>query len=212
MGTGYFELDHTLYGIPLPGKRQRAEMLAEACQILKGLWNQERFSFFGEYYTITDAPSEPKPVQQGGPPLLIGGGGERAIRTAARYADQWNLPDGSRGILPDDFRRKYAALQRNCEEFGRDPAEIETSVALVVIVEENPAAARRRYEAVAELRRYDEERAARHVIAGTPEQVVETLKAWEGAGVNHFLLHLIPDFTYGDVELFSEAVLPQLRP
>jgi F420-dependent oxidoreductase-like protein len=211
IGTGYYAEEHTRYGIELPSKAERAERLAEAAQILRGMWAPGRFTFAGRHYRLTDAPAEPKPLQPGGPPILMGGAGERLMRNTALYADQWNLPDGAKGITPEHFRAKLDALQRVCGEVGRDPAEIESSTSMTVIVDEDARRARRRFEAFREYRGWDEETTARHTVWGTPGRVVEELGRWEAAGVQHFLVHLVPGVNYEDLELFSESVLPHIR-
>jgi alkanesulfonate monooxygenase SsuD/methylene tetrahydromethanopterin reductase-like flavin-dependent oxidoreductase (luciferase family) len=212
IGTGSFELEHTAAGIPLRSKRERAEMLAETCQILEGLWaGTGPLSFAGRHYELVDVPSEPAPVQPGGPPILIGGAGERNLRTAARYADLWHLPDRLDGITPTLFREKHELLKQYCAEIARDPAEIETCVQITVIVDEDEATARRRFKTVAALRHWREDVAPRHAIAGTPDQVVERLEAWGAAGVDHVMMSLVPGGNYEDLELTAEAVLPHLR-
>lgn len=88
MGSGWQENEHIAYGIPFYTVGSRLRRLEEACQVLKGLFSGERTTFEGKYYTLTDAPLAPKPVQ-GTLPLLIGGGGEKlTLRIAATYADE----------------------------------------------------------------------------------------------------------------------------
>ena len=102
----------------------RLRQVEEAIQCVRGLLTQDVTSFDGEYFTLTDAKCEPKPVQAR-LPLWIGGGGEKVtLRTAARHADGWNVPF----ISPEDYGRKVGILDRHCEDASRDPAEITRSV------------------------------------------------------------------------------------
>src|SRR6266567_3787843 len=99
--------------------------LEDACQVIRSLWTQERASFAGQYYQLTGAVAEPKPVQQPHPPIWVGGAGrQRTLRITARYADVWNAAWGS----PDEVAEVSAVLDQRCAEIGRDPAKIRRSV------------------------------------------------------------------------------------
>jgi F420-dependent oxidoreductase-like protein len=124
LGAGWMEAEHEQYGIPLPPLKDRVRMLDEACQVMIGLWTQERTSFEGKYYTIKDAYHEPKAVQKPHPPLVIGAKGERVtLRTTAKYAAEWNYSGGT----PEEFSHKSKVLDDHCRDIGRDPSTIERS-------------------------------------------------------------------------------------
>lgn len=125
LGTGWVEAEHEAYGIPLPSWTERFERLEETFEILDSLLTREVTDITGRYHTLRGARALPKPVQNPRPPLIIGGTGEKkTLRIAARWADGWNLPNGS----PDLLRHKVAVLHRHCADAGRDPGEIEVSV------------------------------------------------------------------------------------
>jgi F420-dependent oxidoreductase-like protein len=127
IGTGYYEAEHSAYGVDLPPVRERFEMLEETFTILHGLMTEQTFSFTGRHWTITEAPFQPKPIQRPRPPFVIGGTGpKRTIPLAARWADQWNYPDFVGD--PDAFATALAVLDEACEAIGRDRSEIEVSV------------------------------------------------------------------------------------
>ena len=211
IGAGYLESEHDAYGIPLGSVRERAARLAEACEVLRGLWTERRFSFDGAHYAIADAPCEPKPLRPH-LPIMIGGGGEKlTLRTTALHADQWNMPPGATGISPDDFAAKYAVLVERCAEVGRDPAEIETNLGLLVLVNEEAATAIDRRRALADALGMDDETARKQVIAGDPAGVIAELRRFEAVGVEHSVLALISGVNYGDVELFAREVIPAFR-
>ena len=125
LGAGWHEPECEAYGIDLLPMGQRMDRFEEAVQVIRQLLSQEESSFQGEYYSLKDARCEPKGPQSGGPPIVIGGGGEkRTLRVVARYADHWNLPFAT----PEQFRHKREVLLEHCETEGRVINEIECSV------------------------------------------------------------------------------------
>ena len=210
IGTGYYAEEHDRFGIPLPDKVTRAAMLRESIQVLKGLWAPGRLTFAGEHYRITDAPASPKPVN-GTIPLLLGGAGERMLRLTAQEAAIWNLPDGQYGIDLERLRTKVEALERYCDEIGRDPAEIEKTMALALFVDSDAAALQRRYAAFQAMVPWDEATTRRHVVIGTPDQVVEQLQGFADVGLDHFMLSLVPGVNYEDLQIFTETCLKRAQ-
>src|SRR5271154_454425 len=121
IGAGWNEEESGAYGIGVGTPGQRSDRFEEACEVIVGLLTQETTTFNGRYYLLTDARNEPKPLQRPHPPICIGGSGERrTLRTAARFAQNWNFVGGT----PEDFARKRDILYQHCEDLGRDPTEI----------------------------------------------------------------------------------------
>ena len=87
VGAGWMTEDYTWTGITHDRAGVRIDRMIEAIEVLRGLWADGPFSFSGDHYTITDLNGLPKPVQAGGPPIVVGGGAERVLSTAARMAD-----------------------------------------------------------------------------------------------------------------------------
>ena len=109
-----------ILGIDYPGNRVRLDMLEEAVQVCRAMFTGDDVSFTGRHYRLDHARNVPRPVQPGGPKIMIGGGGaKRTLRLVARYADQCNVT-GDVGTLA----RKIDVLRRHCAEVGRDPAEV----------------------------------------------------------------------------------------
>lgn len=135
LGAGWHEGECAAYGIDLLPIGQRMDRFEESVQIVRSLLREETTSFNGTYYALTDARCEPKGPQRNGPPIIIGGGGEkRTLRIAARYADHWNLPFAS----PEQFHAKYDVLQQHCAAVGRDISEIECSVQVALTADQDP--------------------------------------------------------------------------
>jgi hypothetical protein len=112
-----------MYGIQ--GLEHRVGRLSEALQIIRSLWTQERTTFAGRYYQLSQAIANPKPIQQPHPPIWVGAGGDQTLRLVARHADVWNAAGGAGG---DRIRRLSAQLDEYCAAIGRDPGTIRRSI------------------------------------------------------------------------------------
>jgi F420-dependent oxidoreductase-like protein len=121
VGAGWNEEESGAYGIPLGSARERSDRFEEACDVLVGLLSDDTTSLDGEYFHLTDARCNPKPLQRPHPPICIGGSGERrTLRTAARIAQHWNFVGGPL----EEFVHKRDVLHEHCAAIGRDPSEI----------------------------------------------------------------------------------------
>jgi F420-dependent oxidoreductase-like protein len=129
MGAGWFEPDHTAYGIPFYTAGGRAHRLVESVEVVKQLFAQSKSTFTGKYYQLKDAPFAPKSMQQPHPPILIGGMGPKVIQPlAARHADIWNFFVQEND--PQSAQRICAQFDAICRQVGRNPAEVEKSTNL----------------------------------------------------------------------------------
>jgi F420-dependent oxidoreductase-like protein len=186
IGAGWNEEEHNGYGFEFPPVRERFGRLEEAIKIITAMFAEEAPSFEGSYYKIDGALNYPRPVSPGGPPVLIGGGGEqRTLRLVARYADACNIFGDASTV-----RHKLEVLAERCAEVGRDPAEItKTRLGTLVLRETNDEAA-----AAAEKMRakmgVDEEQFRTVVIAGGPDEVVEQVQPYLDAGLDGFIFNM----------------------
>jgi len=87
VGAGWMTEDYAWTGVAHDRPGVRIDRMIESIEVLRGLWGEGPFSFDGEHYTISEMNGLPKPVQSGGPPIIVGGGGKRVLSTAARLAD-----------------------------------------------------------------------------------------------------------------------------
>jgi F420-dependent oxidoreductase-like protein len=171
IGAGWQVNEHEQYGIELPPVKQRLDRLVEALEVLHGLLRRPSSTFEGEYYRLTGAVCEPKPVQD--PlPILVGGGGERRmLGIVARYADVWNTWG-----RPDVIAHKSAVLDGFCAAQGRDPKEIaRTAQCLVVVDGPLPPA-------------------PMPVIGGSPERLAQTMAEYAANGLDELI---VPDALLG---------------
>jgi F420-dependent oxidoreductase-like protein len=149
IGAAWNESEHAGYGFEFPPIGEREDRLEEALTICKAMFTQERPSFEGRYYRIERALNRPRPVQAGGPRIMVGGGGEkRTLKAAARFADITNWF----GNL-EEAAAKLAVLDRHCEAIGRDPAEITRTVAVPIVPVAREADKARVLDAIAVERR-----------------------------------------------------------
>ncbi|QIX27032.1 LLM class F420-dependent oxidoreductase [Nocardioides sp. JQ2195] len=203
IGAGWFEQEHTAYGIPFPSTKERFDRFEEQLAIITGLWGTEvgeRFSHGGATWPITDSPALPKPTQAK-PPILIGGlGRRRTPALAARYADEFNLPFVDEQTTKTQFDRVRAA----CEEIDRDPEELAWSNALVLCVGRDEAEIRRRAEAIG--REVDELR--ENGLAGTPDEVVAKVKRFEALGSQRIYLQVLDLADLDHLRLVADQVMP----
>ena len=179
LGAGWQQNEHDAYGIEYGTVSSRLDMLEEACQVLRGLFQNDYFNFDGQHYQLKNAPLEPKP-QQAKIPLMIGGGGEqRTLKIAAQYADEWNVW-GDAQIL----RHKMNILDQHCESAGRDPDEIERSAVALLFLSDNE-----KY-----LNKIRAAELASPAIIGNVSEVIEIVSTLKEIGVKELI---IPDFTLG---------------
>jgi alkanesulfonate monooxygenase len=206
LGAGWYDTEHSAYGVPFPPMGERFERLEEQFQILIGLWETpdgETFSFDGVHYQLKDSPALPKPVQRPHPPVIVGGGGpKRTPRLAATYADEFNLPFSSLADTEAQFGRVRAA----CEARGRDPQSLTLSAAQVVCCGRDEAEVTRRAAAIG--RQPDELRL--NGAAGTVDEVVSRLRAYGEIGCSTVYLQVLDLADLEHVSLLASEVLPQL--
>jgi len=206
IGTGWYDDEHTAYGIPFPPLKERFEILEEQLEVLTGLWRTpegETFDFTGTHHELRDSPALPKPVQAGGPPIIIGGGGaKKTPALAARFASEFNLPFAPMSAWDTQRRR----VRHACEDIGRDPDELTYSVALVVCVGEDDAEVDRRARAIG--REVDE--LAQNGVCGTPDQAVARLREWGDAGAERVYLQVLDLGDLDHIELLGSAVRASL--
>jgi F420-dependent oxidoreductase-like protein len=203
LGAGWFDAEHTAYGIPFPEVGERFARFAEQVEIVHGLLTTpsgEKFSFDGTYYQLTDSPALPKPVQSPHPPLILGGAGKsKGAALAARFADEYNVSFRSLDETADIIGRVRAAS----ESTGR---ELVYSAAQVLCVGRDEAELERRAAAIG--RELSELR--ENGLAGTPSEVVDRIGQFAGVGATRMYLQVLDLSDLDHLELAAAEVLPQV--
>jgi F420-dependent oxidoreductase-like protein len=206
LGTGWFDAEHTAYGIPFPPMGERFGLLEEQLAIITGLWATpagQRFGFDGAHYVVKDSPALPKPAQRPRPPVLIGGGGPRRTpRLAATYADEFNVPFA--GVA--DTAAAFGRVREACAAAGRDGGSMRYSVAQTVCCGRDAAELRRRADVIGQS--LDDLR--EHAVAGTPAEVVERIGQFGRAGAERVYLQFLDLSDLDHVELIAAEVMPQV--
>ncbi|CAM5647013.1 LLM class F420-dependent oxidoreductase OS=Kitasatospora aureofaciens OX=1894 GN=GCM10010502_24680 PE=4 SV=1 [Kitasatospora aureofaciens] len=203
LGAGWYKAEHTAYGIPFP--KEKFGRLEEQLEIITGLWRTklgDTFDFAGKYYTLTDSPALPKPVQERIPVLVGGLGPKRTPALAARFADEFNLPFASL----DDTVAQFARVRAAVEQAGRSADDLVYSNALVLCVGRDDAEVARRAAAIG--REVDELK--ENGLAGTPDEVVEKIGRYAAAGSQRVYLQVLDLGDLDHLELVASRVAPQL--
>ena len=206
IGAAWNEDEHRGYGFEFPPLRERFERLEDAVQICRAMFAEEAPSFAGSHHRIEGALNFPRPLRPGGPPLLIGGSGERrTIPLVARYADACNFFGDVETI-----RHKVAVLEEACERIGRDPGEITKTRLGPLNIAATQAEAERNARRVAEVRNLDPERIRGSFITGDPDSVLEQVDAFLEAGLDGMLISLPDAHDLEPIELVGRTLAGRL--
>lgn len=211
VGAGWNVGEHAAYGIELPPLKRRMDNLEEGIKVIRAMFENDPANFDGSIYQLKDAWMNPKPVQTP-MPLLIGGGGEqRTLRMAARYATEWNVPISS-GL--DVYRRKTEVLEQHCEAEKRDPKTIERSVMSSYISGETQADLDKKVSAAIEnappaFRAQGGNRPP-SALWGLAPQIVEQIKGLESMGISRLMLQYRTPPSRADLEFVSREILPKV--
>ncbi len=206
IGAAWNEEEHRGYGFDFPPLRERFERLEDAVQICRAMFTDDAPSFTGTHHHIDAALNVPRPVRPGGPPLLIGGSGEkRTIPMVARYADACNFFGDIETV-----GRKVRILEESCERIGRDPAEITKTRLGPLNIAASQSAAERNARRVAEERKLSPETAATSFITGDPDSVLEQVDAFLEAGLDGMLFSLPDAYDLEPIELAGRTLSGRL--
>lgn len=183
IGAAWFDVEHEGLGFDFPPVRERMGRLEEAVRICRAMFTQESPTFDGRYYHIHEARNVPRPIRPGGPPIMIGGGGEKkTLRLVAELADMCNITGD-----PATIRRKLAVLRAHCEDVGRAYDTIsKTRMATLMITESDEQTAGVREMLV---QAAGAETAAGFTI-GTEKDVIAQVEELADAGVEYFIFNM----------------------
>jgi alkanesulfonate monooxygenase len=205
LGAGWYEAEHTAYGVPFPPQAERFERLREQLEIIIGLMGTpvgEEFNYDGQYYGLAHSPALPKAVQTPRPPVIVGGKGPHLTpNLAAAFADEYNVPFASIEVCTTQFARVDAA----CLSMGRTPTSLIRSAVLVLCCGEDATQVQRRAEKLGGIP--DD---TSHWLLGTPDQVVATMERYGELGISRLYLQVMDLHDLDHVRLVAESVLPRV--
>jgi F420-dependent oxidoreductase-like protein len=206
VGTGWNEAEHRAYGFRFPPMRERMDRLAEQLEIVTRSWRDGAFSFDGDHWSVEQLDARPKPIQSPLPLLMGGDAKPRGAALAARYAAEYNVVYAT----PDAAAAARERLAGACRDAGRDPATLRFSLMHALLIGADAADLRARAERFAEWSpqpvTLDELR--RDWIAGTPDEVIARLRAYEAVGVERVMLQHLLHRDEAALELFASEVMP----
>ncbi len=205
LGAGWFDAEHSAYGIPFPALGERFDRLEEQLEIIDGLFRTpvgQTYGFTGKHYQIVDSPALPKPAQEKLPFIVGGKGAKRTPALAARFAAEFNTPFVKQDEVAPIFRR----VREACATAGRTDLPVFSSAA-VLCVGRDEAEVKRRAAAIG---RDVEEMRENGGIVGTPDQAVEAIGKYAEAGASRLFLQVLDLSDLDHVELVASAVAPQL--
>ena len=207
LGAGWFEAEHTAYGIPFPPTAERFDRLEEQLAIITGLWETpvgQRFSFAGKFYPVTDSPALPKPVQRPHPPILIGGRGPRRTpQLTARYANEYNVPF----VNAEQTGAAFGRIREACQAAGRDPGSLVYSAAQTICCGRDEAELARRAAAIG----WDLATQRADGLVGTPDEIVDRIGTFAELGATRIYLQVMDLHDLDHLELIASEVMPQVR-
>ncbi len=192
IGAAWNEDEHKGYGVDFPPIAERMERLDEALTIARLMFTQDRPSFEGKHYRIERALNVPRPIQAGGPKILVGGSGERkTLRLLAKHGDIGHWFGGP----VEDLKRKRGVFEEHCAAVGRDPSTVLLTIGMNIILVDDEKEGKALFD------RIPEERKPMVRIA-TPDQAAETLQRYVDAGFGGFTLS---NMTSPTVESIAKA-------
>jgi len=198
LGGGWLQNEYDAYGMHYGSPGERLRMLGEYVQCVRGLLTQDKTTFAGEFFTLTDAQCEPKPVQAR-LPIWIGGGGEKVtLRITAQHADGWNVPF----IAPDAWAHKAQVLDDHCASVGRDPAEIVKTINVGMAFTEEEL--KRQFGPMSNYVKPG-------VLSGSVQEMVDKVGAYVAAGAQWVILAMRAPFDRDGLERFASEVIPAVR-
>ena len=214
IGGGWYQEEYQGYGYEFPKPSVRLGQLEEGVQIMKRMWTEDVVHYEGRHYRLDGAICRPKPLQDPHIPIWVAGGGEQlTLRTAARHAQYTNF-----GLNLDQFIHKSAVLKEHCAAEGTSFDAIVRSKNCNIIcaateaeVEEKLARLKDKYLGVIPEARAEAQVNEFRQLSGTPEQIVEKLRAWEAAGMSYAIVYFPdPGWDLEGLQLFGREVIPAL--
>ena len=202
IGAGWYDQEYKAYGYEYPSAGVRLKMLEEALQIYIAMTTQDKASFEGDYYKITDAINQPKPLQKPYPPLWVCGGGEKVtLKLLAKYGDYGNWD-----VDVEGFVHKSKILKTHCEEQNRNYSDIKKTLHTNVIIGNDEKDLDAKINKIVDVTGIPKEMYIDRPLVGVKEKVFDTIDEFSSVECE-YLIAYIPDIVWGDtLEILSEKL------
>jgi alkanesulfonate monooxygenase SsuD/methylene tetrahydromethanopterin reductase-like flavin-dependent oxidoreductase (luciferase family) len=219
MGIGWDANEFTNLGLPFPAVSERQAALEEAITIMRGVWDDEPFSFTGRYHQTSNARVAPPPVQRPHPPFMIGGGGERiTLRQVAQYADACNLLTYGTGLISGaesvaDIRRKLDVLRGHCDALGRPYDTVLRTLStgwLILGADQARVQAKLDHYFPEGLEQRYSGPWRTFLVALTPAEAVEFFQSYADAGIQYFIVETLDAADTETIQLLATEVMPHV--
>jgi F420-dependent oxidoreductase-like protein len=208
IGAAWYQDEHNGYGFEFPPVGERLSRLEEAVKICRAMFTQEEATFEGRFYQVRGALNSPRPVQKGGPPIMIGGGGEqRTLKFVAQHADMCNIFGDAEMV-----RHKMEVLAGHCRAVGRDPNSIVKTRLGSLIIRKTQAEADRVVEGILQRPGIDRNRIQSMFIAGDPDRVTRQAQALLDAGLDGLIFNMPHQEDPEAIELAGRTLSGRLEP
>ncbi|MFE9928527.1 TIGR03560 family F420-dependent LLM class oxidoreductase [Streptomyces sp. NPDC005533] len=193
IGAGWHEEECRAYGMDFQTTGERLKGLAEAVQICRAMFTEHAPRFSGTYHRIDEPINVPGPINPDGPPILIGGGGEKVlIPMVARYGDACNFFGA-----PATVRHKIDVLEKACAAVGRDSGEITKTWLGHAIITESEAELQEGLERLGTLLGRAPSAVRGFALCGTPAEVRRQIAEYRDAGAEGLIVTVLDP---GDLE------------
>lgn len=208
IGAGWFEKEHIAYGFPFYSTRERIDRMEESINLIKTLWTSDRpVNFSGKYYSLDNAPFDPKPFQTPHPPILIAGGGEKhTLRVVARWADMMNVYG-----TPELASRKYRILESHCKDIGRDPKHIEKSVNVALIPPEKMADWDDYIKTLKITMPSQAQAKIDGAVVGNMDNIRDWIRGHAEAGTQHIIFTMRAPYPLDSLRTLAKTIVPQFK-
>lgn len=201
IGAAWNDKEATEYGYDWPPTGERMDRLEDALRICRAMFDDDRATVTGRHHRVADALNFPRPIQAGGPQILIGGSGERrTLRLVAQYADACNLFGDV-----DTIRHKLTVLADHCRDVGRDSGDITKTRYTTLVIAPTKEQAERRFEQLPGTAGLSDELRSLYAV-GDPDTVCENVQAFFDAGIDGIVFGAPADTSSEDVALAGRAL------
>ncbi len=208
LGAGWQAREHTNFGWDLLDKKARFDRFGEGLEVVTRLLKSDQpVNYSGNYYHLQEAILLPRPQRPGGPPILVGGGGEkRTMPLTARFADEWNAPF----LTVDEFKRLNTLLDQLLLAHGRPVKEVRRSLTAGCVFGTSTAVVEKKVSVRTHGQKSVQDLLQRGLVVGTSQEIIEQCSVLQNAGVQRLMLQWLDLDDIAGLEAMADGVLGKL--